>query len=94
MKLKKKGDQSVDTSFLLRMGNKTPMKGVIETKFGAEMKRRTIQCLPYLGIHSINSHQNKLLKLIGSKIISLAHDTRSCLEFLLLFSGSLVSRWL
>jgi hypothetical protein len=40
MKLKKKEDQSVDTSFLLRMGNKIPMEGV--TKFGAEMERRTI----------------------------------------------------
>jgi hypothetical protein len=36
MKLKKKEDQSVDTSFLLRMGNKIPMDGVTETKFGAE----------------------------------------------------------
>jgi hypothetical protein len=36
MKLKKNEDQSVDTSSLLRMGNKIPMEGVIETKFGAE----------------------------------------------------------
>jgi hypothetical protein len=36
MKLKKKKDQSVDTSFFLRMGNKIPMEGVTETKFGAE----------------------------------------------------------
>jgi hypothetical protein len=28
MKLKKKEDQRVDTSFLLRMGNKIPMEGV------------------------------------------------------------------
>jgi hypothetical protein len=35
MKLKKKEDQSVDTSFLLRMWNKVPMEGVSETKFGA-----------------------------------------------------------
>jgi hypothetical protein len=34
MKLKKE-DQSVDTLFLLRMGNKIPMGGVIETKFRA-----------------------------------------------------------
>jgi hypothetical protein len=33
MKLKKKEDQSVDTAFLLEMGNKLPMKGVTETKF-------------------------------------------------------------
>jgi hypothetical protein len=38
MKLKKKEDQSVDTSSLLRMGSKVPMEGVTETKFGAEMK--------------------------------------------------------
>jgi hypothetical protein len=30
MKLKKKEDQSVDTLPLLRIGNKTPMEGVIE----------------------------------------------------------------
>jgi hypothetical protein len=31
MKLKKKEDQSVDTSVLLRRGNKIPMGGDIET---------------------------------------------------------------
>jgi hypothetical protein len=36
MKLKKKEDQNLDTSFLLRMGNKIPMEGVTETKFGVE----------------------------------------------------------
>ena len=35
-KLKKNEDQSVDTLPLLRIGNKTPMEGVTETKFGAE----------------------------------------------------------
>jgi hypothetical protein len=48
MKLKKKEDQS-DTSFLLRMGNKIPMEGVTETKFGAEPEGMTIQRLPHLG---------------------------------------------
>jgi hypothetical protein len=43
MKLKKE-DKSVDTSLLLRMGNKIPMEGVTETKFGAEMVRRTRDC--------------------------------------------------
>jgi hypothetical protein len=38
VKLKKKEYQSVDTSFLLRIGNKIPMEGVTETKFGAKMK--------------------------------------------------------
>jgi hypothetical protein len=42
MKLKKNEDQSVDTLPLLRIGNKTPMKGVTETKFGAETKGWTI----------------------------------------------------
>jgi hypothetical protein len=36
MKLKKNKDQIVDTLPLLRIGNKTPMEGVTETKFGAE----------------------------------------------------------
>jgi hypothetical protein len=61
MKLKKKEGQSVDTSFLLRMGNKIPMKGVTETKFGADMEGRTIQRLPHLEIHPINSHQMQTL---------------------------------
>jgi hypothetical protein len=42
MKLKKKEDQSVDTSFLLRMGNKVSMEGVTETKFRAKMEGKTI----------------------------------------------------
>jgi hypothetical protein len=46
MKLKKKEDQIAYTSFLLRVGNKLPMKGVTETKFGADTEERTIQRLP------------------------------------------------
>jgi hypothetical protein len=42
MKLKKIKDQSVDTSSLLRIGNKSPMEGVTETKFGVEKKGCTI----------------------------------------------------
>ena len=61
MKLKKKEDQSVDTSFLLRMGNKVPMEGVTETKFGAEMEGRTIQRLLHPGILLINNHQTQTL---------------------------------
>jgi hypothetical protein len=57
MKLKKKEDQSVDTWFLLRMGNKIPMEGVIETKFRAEPEGTTIQRLPHLGIHPINNYK-------------------------------------
>ena len=37
-KLKKNEDQSVDTLPFLRIGNKTPMEGVTETKFGTDMK--------------------------------------------------------
>jgi hypothetical protein len=43
MKLKKKEEQSVATLPLLIIGNKAPMKGVTETKFGAEMKGWTMQ---------------------------------------------------
>jgi hypothetical protein len=50
MKLKKNKDQSVDTLPLLRIGNKTPMEGLTETQFGAEMKGWTILRLPYPGI--------------------------------------------
>jgi hypothetical protein len=52
-KIKKRKDQWVDTSFFLRIGNKIPMKGVTETKFGAKMKEWTIQRLPHPGIHPI-----------------------------------------
>jgi hypothetical protein len=42
MKLKKNEDQCADTLPLLRIGDKTPVEGVIETNFGAEMKGWTI----------------------------------------------------
>jgi hypothetical protein len=61
MKLKKKEDQSVDTSILLRMGNKIPMEVITETKFRAETEERTIQRLPHLGLHPINNHQTQTL---------------------------------
>jgi hypothetical protein len=38
MKLKKNKDQIVDTLPLLRIGNKTSMEGVTETKYGGEKK--------------------------------------------------------
>ena len=57
MKLKKNEDQNVDTLPLLRIGNKTPMEGVTETKFGAVTKGWTILRLPYPGIHPIISFQ-------------------------------------
>jgi hypothetical protein len=61
MKLKKKEDQSVDTSVLLRRGNKIPMEGVTEAKCGAETEGMTIQRLPHLGIYPIYSHQTQTL---------------------------------
>jgi hypothetical protein len=51
----------VDTSFLLRIGNKIPVERVTETKFGAKTKGWTIQRLPYSGIHPIISHQTQTL---------------------------------
>jgi hypothetical protein len=51
----------VDTSFLLRIGNKTPLEGVTETKFGAKTKGWTIQRLPHPGTHPIISHQTMTL---------------------------------
>jgi hypothetical protein len=61
MKIKKEEDQSVDTSFLLRRGNKIPMEGVTETKFGTETEGRTMQKLLHFGIHPIYNHQTHLL---------------------------------
>jgi hypothetical protein len=51
----------MDTSFLIRMGNKIPMERVTETKIGAEMEGMTIQRLPHPGIHPINNHQTQTL---------------------------------
>ena len=61
MKLKNKEDQSVDTSFLLRMVNKIPMEGITETKIRAESEGRTIQRLPHPEIHPMNNHQTQTL---------------------------------
>jgi hypothetical protein len=52
----KKEYQHVDTSSLLRIGNKVPMEGDTETKFGAKTKGWTIQRLPHPGVHPIISH--------------------------------------
>ena len=60
-KIKKKEDQRVDTSFLLRIGNKIPMEGVTETKFGDKKEWWTIQRLPHPGIHPIISNQSQTL---------------------------------
>jgi hypothetical protein len=57
MKLKKKEDQSIDTSIILRRGNKIPMGRETETKCEAETEGKAIQRLPHLRIHPIYSHQ-------------------------------------
>jgi hypothetical protein len=41
MTLKKKEDQSVSTSILLRRENKIPMERATETQFGAETEEMT-----------------------------------------------------
>jgi hypothetical protein len=43
------------------MGDKIPMEGVTETKFGAETEGRTRQRLPYPEFHPINNHQTQTL---------------------------------
>jgi Leucine-rich repeat (LRR) protein len=52
---------------LLRRGNKIPMEGVTETKFGTETEETTIQRLSNLEIHSINNHQIQVLWQIPTK---------------------------
>jgi hypothetical protein len=64
MKLKKKEEQSMDTSVFLRRGNKILMGGDTETKCGAETEGKAIQRLPQLGIHPIYSHQTQTLLLM------------------------------
>jgi hypothetical protein len=61
MKLKKKEDQSVATSILLRRGNKIPMEEVAETKCKGETEGKVMQRLPHLVIHPICNHQTKTL---------------------------------
>ena len=51
MKLKKKEDQSVDTSILLRRGNKIPTEGVTETKCGAETEGHPVTVPPGDPLH-------------------------------------------
>ena len=49
MKLKKKEDQSMNASVLLKRGNNILMGGNMETKCGAETEVRAIQKLPHWG---------------------------------------------
>jgi hypothetical protein len=59
MQLKKKEEQSVATSILLR--TKYPWKELQRQSVGAETKGMTIQRLPHLGIHPIHNHQTQTL---------------------------------
>jgi hypothetical protein len=61
MKLKKKEDQSVDTSVPLRRRNKILMGGNTEKECRAETKGKAIQRLPHMRIHPIYSHQTQIL---------------------------------
>jgi hypothetical protein len=61
MKPKKKEDQNVDTSLLLRRVNKILTGGNMESKCGAETEGKAIHRLPHLGIHPICSHQTQTL---------------------------------
>jgi hypothetical protein len=61
MKLKKKEDQSVDTSVLLRRGNKILMGVNTEPKCEVETEEKAIQRLSYLGICLIHSQQTQTL---------------------------------
>lgn len=47
----------MDTLVLLRRGNKIPTEGDTKTKCGAECEERTMQRLPYLVIHPIDSYK-------------------------------------
>jgi hypothetical protein len=61
LKLKKEEDQSVDTSILLRRGNKIPMEGFTETKCGEETEGMSIQKLFHLRINPIYNYQIQTL---------------------------------
>jgi hypothetical protein len=59
--MKRKEDQSVNSSVLLIRGNKILMAGNTETKYGAETEEKATQRLPHLDIHPIYSHQTQAL---------------------------------
>jgi hypothetical protein len=61
VKLKRKEDQSVDTSVLLRRGNKILKGGDTETNRGSETEGKATQRLPYLEKHPIYSYQIQTL---------------------------------
>jgi hypothetical protein len=61
MKLKKKENQSMGASVLLRRLNKTLKGGKSEASHGTETERRAMQTLAYLGIHPMYRYQTQRL---------------------------------
>ena len=61
MRLKKKEDQSMEASVLLRKGKKILMGANMDTKYGPETEEKAIWRLFHLGIHPIHSHQMQTL---------------------------------
>jgi hypothetical protein len=51
----------VDTSIILRRGNRISVDGNTETNLRAETEGKTIQKLPHLGIHPLNNHKTQTL---------------------------------
>jgi len=64
MKFKKKEDQNVDASFLLRWENKILSGLNTEIKSEARAEEKVIQTMPHLGIHPICSRQTQSLLLM------------------------------
>jgi len=64
MKLKKKEDQNVDASVLLRRDITILMGGNTGTKSGAGTEGKALQRLPHLEIHPICCHQTQSLLLM------------------------------
>jgi len=64
MKLKKKEDQNVYVSVLLRRGNKILMRGNTGSMSRAETEGKATQRLTHLGIHPMCSHQTQPLMLM------------------------------
>jgi hypothetical protein len=60
MELKKKEDQSMNTSIILRRGNKLSMEEVKKTKCRAETEVMVIQRWPHLGIHPTYNHKTQI----------------------------------
>ena len=83
MKLKKKEDQNVDASVLLRRGNKILKGANMEKKCGAETEGKAIQWLSHLGIHPIYNHQTKTLLWMPTRDCWLKPDVAISWEALL-----------